>query len=214
MALSHQRDFGPSRRGDPCGPIEVLIAEAREGSTAALGRLLEAFRKYLLLAANSDLDSHLRPKAGASDLVQETFCEAQRDFDQFRGLTEQELVAWLKGILTHRLANHVRHYGTRMRDVQLEVPLDLDTHRALEALGTPASVFAKRKGARHDETRLYMALARLSALQRRVVERRTWQRAPFAEIGAEMGITADAARKHWSRAVQRLQQELRDNDDS
>jgi RNA polymerase sigma-70 factor (ECF subfamily) len=48
---------------------------ARKGSREALGRLLETCRPYLLLVANNELDRDLQAKAGASDLVQETFIE-------------------------------------------------------------------------------------------------------------------------------------------
>ena len=63
--------------------IGQLIAAARGGSASALGQLLEGCRKYLLLVANESLDSDLRPKGGASDLVQETFVQAQRIFERF-----------------------------------------------------------------------------------------------------------------------------------
>src|SRR5262249_45736682 len=39
----------------------------------------EAYRGYLLVLAQRELDPDLRAKGGASDLVQETFLEAQRD---------------------------------------------------------------------------------------------------------------------------------------
>ena len=58
------------------------LAEARAGSQEALGKLLESFRAYLLLIAQCELDAELRAKGGASDLVQQTFLEGQRDFAQ------------------------------------------------------------------------------------------------------------------------------------
>jgi RNA polymerase sigma-70 factor (ECF subfamily) len=120
-------DAGPSglEDGSPLGDgLEQLIHAARRGSTAALGQLLERCRRYLLLVANHSLDSDLRPKAGASDLVQDTFVEAQQDFSRFQGSSEPELLAWLTKILTNRLANNVRHYRyTLKRSVDREEPL-------------------------------------------------------------------------------------------
>jgi RNA polymerase sigma-70 factor (ECF subfamily) len=46
---------------------------------------------------------------------------AHRNFAQFQGATEGELVGWLRQILASRLAKLLRHYyGTRRRDIRLE----------------------------------------------------------------------------------------------
>ena len=196
------------RNSEVRDPIGLLIYEARAGSAAALGQLFEGCRRYLLLLANGELDSQLRPKAGASDLVQETFCEAQHAFKDFRGSTPSEFFAWLKGILDNRLSNHIRHYATRMRDVRREVPLDVDSDPELMEVYDPDVTPAALEAMRDEEARLHKAIARLGESQRRVIVRHTWERASFAEIGAEMNITAEAARKHWARGLRRLQEEL------
>src|SRR5262249_18694074 len=90
--------------------LDVLLRRARAGDGLALGELLERYRNYLKLLARLQGDRRLKGKFDASDLVQETFLEAHRDFDQFRGVTERELAAWLRQILVSNLANLVRHY--------------------------------------------------------------------------------------------------------
>ena len=65
--------------------VNNLIDQARLGSIEASGELLEACRGYLLLIANGQLDADLRQKLGGSDLVQETFVQAHRDFVRFNG---------------------------------------------------------------------------------------------------------------------------------
>src|SRR6266404_5133916 len=93
---------------------EELLRLARRGVGPALGQLLDRYRNYLKLLARLQIDRRLQGKADASDLVQETFLEAHRDFKQFRGTTEKELVSWLRQILVSNLANLVRHYrGTQ-----------------------------------------------------------------------------------------------------
>ncbi len=190
--------------------ISRFIHEARLGSSEALGRLMEGCRKYLLLMAGQELDSDLRPKGGASDLVQDTFLEAQRDFAHFRGTTEQELLAWLKQILAHRLANNVRRYrGTRKRDIDREELLDSDLNPAQIVGGDPGANPKDVAVGREEECRLHMALARLPKHFQQVLALRTWQRLSFAEIGNEMNKSADSVRKLWGRAVDRLNRELR-----
>lgn len=191
------------------GSFERLIHEARGGSKAALGELLQRCQRYLLLVANNALDSDLRPKAAASDLVQDTFVAAQQDLSHFQGTTEQELLAWLTKILTNRLANNVRHFRhTLKRDVKREV--------SLEAGGDPVELRASKQSAvplesmiAHDEAdRLQAALARLPAAMQELIMLRSWQRQTFVEIAVRRGGTPEAVRKAWGRAIRRLQAEL------
>src|SRR4051794_12098658 len=89
---------------------ERRLASAQAGCPAALGQALEACRNYLLWIARREIDPDLQSKGGASDLVQETFMEARRDFASFRGDSEQELLAWLRRLLLNNLSNFVRRY--------------------------------------------------------------------------------------------------------
>jgi RNA polymerase sigma-70 factor (ECF subfamily) len=190
--------------------LEALIAEARGGSTSALGQLLERCRKYLLLVANESLDSDLRPKVGPSDLVQDTFLEAHQDFSRFEGTTEQELLAWLTKILHHRLANNIRHYrGTLKRDMQREVTLEdeneIDRPRAAGQVA-PLQTMVERD----DIERLRAALGRLPQPMRDVLVLRSWERKSYAEIAAQLGGTPESVRKLWGRGVRRLQAEFQE----
>src|SRR5689334_6977604 len=101
--------------------IEDLLQQARSGDGEARGRLLEAYRNYLALVARLQLSQRLQSKVDAADLVQETFLNAHRHFSQFRGHSEDELLAWLRQILVAQAANLVRHYcGTQARDIRRE----------------------------------------------------------------------------------------------
>src|SRR5687767_14806787 len=87
-----------------------LLTEARAGSTAALGELLEHHRAYLLKVAREHITPKLYPKVDASDLVQETFLDAHRDFDRFHGEGEAELRAWLRRLVLNNAANFFRRF--------------------------------------------------------------------------------------------------------
>jgi RNA polymerase sigma-70 factor (ECF subfamily) len=103
----------------PPDPVGLLQA-AQAGDREALGRLLELYRNYLRLLALLQVGRRLRGKADPSDLIQETFLAAQRTFAQFRGMTERELVDWLRQILASKLVDLARRYlRTRRRDVRL-----------------------------------------------------------------------------------------------
>src|SRR5438128_8435218 len=89
---------------------EDLFRQARTGSQAALGGLLQAFRCLLLSEAGAQLSSDLLPKEGISDVVQETFKDAVKDFGTFEGTAAPQLKRWLLAILGHNLPNVRRKY--------------------------------------------------------------------------------------------------------
>ena len=96
--------------------VSELIRQARQGDAQCRERLFGLCRSYLGFVARSQVESCLRAKVDASDLVQETMLEAYRDFERFEGRTEQEWLAWLKRILAHNAADFVRRYrGTAKR---------------------------------------------------------------------------------------------------
>src|SRR5436190_23880592 len=107
-------------------PAEVnpdqLLADARGGQADRLGTLLELYRGYLYLLARTQIDLHLRGRIDASDVVQETFLNACLHFEQFRGDSEKELLAWLRRILVNSLARSVeKQILAQKRDARREV---------------------------------------------------------------------------------------------
>ncbi|HEY6564181.1 MAG TPA: sigma factor, partial [Pirellulaceae bacterium] len=101
-------------------PAELLTG-ARAGRGDCLGELLQRFGNYLTVLSTAQLDAKLRGRVSPSDVVQETYVEAHRDFPQFRGETESEFTAWLRQILVQNLARAVeRHVLAAKRDVRRE----------------------------------------------------------------------------------------------
>ncbi len=104
---------------------EQLLADARGGRTESLGRVLELNRTDLALLARAQIDLRLQGRLDASDLVQETFLDACRDFHHFRGTSLREWVAWLRKILFYNLARVVqRQVAAKKRSTRREVSLD------------------------------------------------------------------------------------------
>jgi RNA polymerase sigma-70 factor (ECF subfamily) len=193
--------------------LEESLAAARAGSREALGRVLSQYHSYLLQVARRQLARDLQPKGGASDLVQETFLEAQRFFDRFEGHSGDELRAWLRCVLVHQTAKAGRRFrATQKRRLAREVRLDTShppaaIHAALPAapVATPSALLL----ARERQEVLLRALDRLPEDYRRVMALRYQQEMTFEEIGRDMRRSADAARMLWARALERLKHELR-----
>ncbi len=191
-------------------PVEAaLIASAASEKSQALGQRLESFRDYLLMIAGREMNAELRAKCGASDMVQQAFCEAVRDREALRGRTPQQLRGWLRGILINTVRDVARSYGQAKRKIALEAPIEYrDPHGLVDPELTPAA----RAAAREEAEAVDAALARLTDDHRRVIELRNRECRPFGEIGDILGRSADAARTLWFRAVERLRQELAETD--
>jgi RNA polymerase sigma-70 factor (ECF subfamily) len=200
----------PAAESNQSHEPDDLIEAARAGSAEAMGRLLEACRAYLLLIANQDLDSDLQAKGGASDLIQDTFLEAQNGFAQFRGRTQQELLSWLRGILRHNLADFRRRYRVRaLRRAAQEQPLAAPENAALFQQLIADSAWPEQKAATAEEAEaVRQAMSRLPEDYRRVIALRHEQALPFAIVAQQMDRSPEAVRKLWFRAIERLRKEL------
>lgn len=193
---------------DPLAGDRQSLERARRGSPEALGQVLELCRRYLLQIANAELDPHLQAKLGASDVVQETFLEAQRIFDRFDGNSPDELRAWLRAILLNKVSDQDRHFrGTAKRDLAKEVVLGTSAVGPLEPqvpTPTPSNVMMQQERA----VALTAALDRLPSHYRQVIVWRQIEDLSFEEMADRLDRSVDAVRKLWWRAIQQLQEEL------
>jgi RNA polymerase sigma-70 factor (ECF subfamily) len=197
-----------------CGPFNDegadelvrLIEAAHHGSAEALGRLLEIFRPYLLLIANQEVAPDLQAKVGPSDLVQETFLEAGKDFGGFQGTGREELLAWLKSILQNNLANLRRRYrDTDKRRVNRELSLtDTPHEHLLQGLTDPGETPSELAIGKEEDEALERAIDRLPADYRQVIRWKKDEGCGYEEIGRRLGRSAEAARKLHDRAVDLL----------
>ena len=197
----------------PHPPTADLLRRARAGDDDARGRLLESYRSYLVLLARVQLGRDLRGKVDPSDLVQEAFLEAHRDFQQFQGQTESQLLAWLRRVLATGLADQVRHYrGTARRDLRLErqlaAALEQSSHALERGLMAPDSSPSRRAERREESLRLADALEQLPADYRDVLLLRHFQGLTFPEIARRLGKTLDGVKNVWLRGLARLRRTL------
>ena len=195
---------------------QQLLEQARNGSNIALGELLQRYRDYLVFLADDELDTDLKVKTSASDVVQESCLEAARDFQSFAGSTPEEFQRWLRRVLLNNVANVVRSFReTEKRDVAREARLSGDQPIGSDRLVchdtlSPSGVVAKQE----QFEQLHAALGRLPEHYREVIHWRNYERLSFEDIGTHFGRTAEAVRKLWARAIECLQQELDSLNDS
>lgn len=195
---------------------EDLLYQARAGSVESLGRLLQLYTNYLKLLVLAQLQRNLRVRVSPSDVVQETFFEAHRDFGQFRGQSTGEFVAWLRRILVNNLCRVVeQHVIAEKRDVRREVSLERlatameqSTARLEAVLPDPGS--SPSAGVHRRELELVLAdqLADLPTDYRDVIVLRHIEALPFEEVGRRMERSSGAVRMLWLRAIKMLRERL------
>ncbi|HVU89040.1 MAG TPA: sigma-70 family RNA polymerase sigma factor [Pirellulales bacterium] len=191
-----------------------LFKAAAGGSSEAVGQLLETCRTYLALIAAEELERDLRVKIAPSDLVQETFVVAQREFARFDGNERDALMAWLRGILLNKLQEARRRFRARKRQIQREVPLNgmKSTARQMRERASRAQSPSRHAAAREEADRISRALSGLSPDYQLVIQLRNWKLLSFVEIGRQMGRTTGAARALWVRALEQLSKALESRD--
>jgi RNA polymerase sigma-70 factor (ECF subfamily) len=189
-----------------------LLNQARLGDAEALGQLLEAERTGLHRLAQRQLEGRIAVRVDASDIIQQTFLEAHRNFPQFAGSGAEEWVAWLHRILDHKVAGAIRdHAILQKRSVRRERSLDdsqgggAPLKQGLDAgLSTPS-----QKAIRGEEAqRLSQALGVLPDDQREAVRLRHLEGWALADIARHLGRSPAATAGLIKRGMKTLRREL------
>jgi len=192
--------------------VSDLLTRARAGDAAARDALFERCRNYVAVVARTQVESWMRPRIDASDIVQQTLLEAHRGLAKFAGDSEGEWLAWLRQILTHNTQDFIRRCRTEKRGGGVEVSLDAggstNGHYVSEPStggATPSQVLLEQE----QEIELADAISQLSPDHQEVIVLRNLQRLPFDEIAELMERTRPAVQMLWTRAIRQLEASLR-----
>jgi RNA polymerase sigma-70 factor (ECF subfamily) len=194
-------------------PPNELLEHALRGDGEALGRLLESERAALHRLAERQLEGRIAVRVDASDIIQQTFLEAHRCFAQFAGRDTRELVAWLHGILDHKVAGAIRdHALLQKRNVSRERSLDDSRGGAAaplkQELDAGLSTPSKKAIRGEDAERLSRALTALPDDQREAVRLRHLEGWKLAAIARHLGRSPAATAGLIKRGMQALRRRL------
>jgi RNA polymerase sigma-70 factor, ECF subfamily len=192
--------------------MEELIRRARQGERAALEALLERVRPRLRELADRRLDRRLGARLDASDVVQDTLMDVARALSDFRGSTEEELVAWLRQVLSNNVRDaHRRHGRAAQRAVGRQQALDAENSRGQavgDFLSSGEPTPSQGASATEQQARLIAAMQGLPEEHREVVRLRYFERLQLAELAARLGCNTMAAAKRLERAVKALRRRM------
>jgi RNA polymerase sigma-70 factor (ECF subfamily) len=187
-----------------------LLERVREGDQTALAELFSRHRDRLGRMVEFRLDSRLKGRVAASDVLQEAYIDALKRLPHFHAEPAMPFFLWLRWITAQRVVEvHRQHLGARIRDAGREVPLaggdglSPSSARMAELMGeqTSPSQVAQRA---EMLAQLQAALEGLEPVDREVLALRHFEELSNLETAAVLGIQPAAASKRYIRALERL----------
>jgi RNA polymerase sigma-70 factor (ECF subfamily) len=187
-----------------------LLELAQLGEQAAWEELMSRHREKLRRMVEFRLNPRLQGRVDASDVVQETFIEAARVLTPDRRNPNLPVHLWLRRLANQKLIQaHREHLEAECRAAGRELTelpnADVSSYsiaRYLVGDFTSPSLAAMR-----DEKReaLQAALERLDVLDREVLVLRHFEQLSGPESAEILGISHDAVKKRYVRALEKLQ---------
>lgn len=194
---------------------QEILALAKQGDESAKGELLNRFRPYLNVIAQRHLDERLQSRLDYADVVQITFLEATRDFDDFRGESVESLLAWLRNILRNNVSTaHQQHLTAQKRSARKEVILRVSSDSGGNSLGLQDMVLSESSSPSQrmmrDEASVVLAtcLEHIPETQREAIRMRYLEGMSLKEISERIEKSEMAVAGLLKRGLRALREEM------
>ena len=175
----------------------------------ALDQELERHRPYLRLLAGMFLHRRVWPQIDPSDVVQETLMQAYEKQEQFRG---PNLLAWLRGILCHRLLDAIRKEKQQKPEQQMLDALDQSSCWINIALAAESSSPSEVAMKHELFKRQAEALKQLPEGEQMAVELHHLHGLPLAEVAEYLNRSQPAIAGLLHRGLKRLRKLLQERE--
>jgi formylglycine-generating enzyme required for sulfatase activity/tRNA A-37 threonylcarbamoyl transferase component Bud32/DNA-directed RNA polymerase specialized sigma24 family protein len=191
--------MSPPSQSQASPGLARLVQRARGGSPEQLEEALAACRQCLIEIAREELGSS---EDDARHLAEGILDEIREFLPQFADDSDAELREWLRAILLDET------YQQRRRDEGARPTPDPSMAStpepgSLESQATPAGLVNNRT--------LWRALTKLPPEAFKIIHRRHRLRGSFEEIGHVLGVTTEAARRLYIRALALFAEKLFEN---
>lgn len=189
---------------DAADPTPQLLQRWHGGDETALAELVQAHIDWLRNHVAKRLGAFLRARGDADDYLQDAILDFLRDGPRFQVRDSAQFRALLARIAENTLRDRNDWFRAKRRHLGSSVTLVRDSvlslDPALQRSTTPSRAAAQTEV--RDWVRL--ALELLEAEDRKILLAREYEDRSFVQIGEELGMTANAVRMRWVRAVARL----------
>lgn len=181
-----------------------LLRRTHAGDRAAFEALLVRELPYIRERVHRRLGAALRARAETGDLVQDALLRLLEYGPRFLVSNDAHLRALLARIVENVIrdgadrASALRRGRSRERALERDSVLELDP--PADSPRRPSTAAARNE----ERAWIPLALELLETADRRLLVEREWDGRPFADIAAGLGVTEDAARMRYGRALARL----------
>jgi RNA polymerase sigma-70 factor (ECF subfamily) len=186
----------------------TLLQRWHTGDRAAIEALVARDLQWITTFVRSRLGPLLRARGETMDYVQDAVIEVLAYTPRF--VTDDR--ARFRGLLARIVENHLRdahdHHQAGRRTPARERPLPDDSVLDLDAPRRTITEPGSRAARNEREAWVRLALELLPGEDRQVLLLRQWQELEFAAIGERMGLSEDAARMRFQRALPKLARKL------
>jgi len=184
-----------------------------------LDEWLSVHRDRLRAMVAMRLDPRLVGRIDPSDVIQEAFLEAAQRYPEYCRNPNLSPYLWLRFLTMQRLLIlHRRHTQSKNRDAAREVRLEDAPEISVDGLArclADSSTSPSGRAARADEVaRLQQALGTLEPLDREILALRHFEQLTNREAADVLGIRPGTASQRYFRAVERLREVLKPEEDS
>jgi RNA polymerase sigma-70 factor (ECF subfamily) len=193
-----------------------LVLRAQEGDREALNRLFSRYYERVRRVVRLRLGAKLRESMESGDILQDTFCQAVRSFQNFEMREESSLINWLARLAERQIIAKADYHGAKKRDHERDVTWSDSSTTSDSAHGRIAHADGSTKildkiVSNEEQAILERAMDRLPGEYRELIIQRHYEGASWEAIAESTERpSAAAARMMHARALIELGKILRE----
>jgi RNA polymerase sigma-70 factor, ECF subfamily len=194
----------------PDEAVASLVERLKSGDHEALAALFSHYETRLRRLIELRLDGRLRNRLSQSDILQETYIDAQKRLEHFLARPEMPFHLWLRLIAGQRIVDlHRQHLAAHKRDAGKELPLYGSAPQAssvflaahlFKQLESPSQIAVRREAL----GQLERALDEMDPIDREILALRHFEELSNDEVAEVLGLQKAAASNRYVRALKRL----------
>jgi len=181
-----------------------LLKRWHSGDPEGIQALLERHLPWIRDHVRRRVGPMLRGKGEISDYVQDAMVELLRYGPRFHVSDEGRFRVLMARLIDNGLRDKWDWFKARRRDIARERPLAAGTILELDPPRTTTETPSRILMREEREAWIRFGIELLAEADREVIILRQWDRLAFEAIGERLEISAEAARKRFSRALGRL----------
>ena len=182
----------------------------------AIGELILRYQDRLERVVSFRMDSRLRSRVDAADILQEAFVEATQRIDDYKACSDKmSFFLWLRFITLQKLQQlHRHHLGVKARDAGRDVGIFAPGKGQATSMILAAQLLGKMTSPSHAAMReekkrkLEQALSEMEEIDREALALRHFEHLNNSETAQLLGLSETAASNRYIRAVRRLKSVL------